>query len=151
MKLDLRVYEQPKDKRRKPKLIRGHVMEVAYSVPPRERTTPYQQDAGFQSPDHGMEGHMGYRCGECARSSPGACLGTPDGGDYWQNQQLKWQEQCDVLQNEYDHEVSAHYKVHVPTMLLAEGEVCNCPVPPDMPPKPSQPIERALVYRSFKR
>lgn len=91
-----------------------------------------------QSPGHGAEGHTGYRCGSCAAESGVAILAAPDTGNYWQNLQIAWQEQCDILFNQFDDAVATHFPLHT-------GPGCKtCPTKPEMPPKPIKPNERAL-------
>lgn len=87
---------------------------------------------------HGVEGHIGYRCGQCAQQSDVVILLADSGGDYWQNLQLKWQEECDIVQNTFDTAVATHFPDHQPY------DCASCPVPGKMPVKPNPPAERAI-------
>jgi len=89
-------------------------------------------------PIHGDDGHIGFRCYACAQISDTSILLADDSVDYWQNLQLNWQEQCDLLQNKYDNDIASHFPNHV-----AIG--CEeCPKPYAMPLKPIAPAERAF-------
>lgn len=103
-----------------------------------DRPTAFQQSV----PDdvaHGVDGHLGYRCYQCSQIS-GAMIQLADpGGDYWQNLQLLWQEQCDIVQNEFDASVATHFPDHQPYNCK------GCPVPGEMPTKPLPPAERAVA------
>lgn len=87
--------------------------------------------------EHGVNGHSGFRCLECARISGRMNSIEADSGDYWQNQQISWQEDCDNLIVAFNEEVADHFPVHTPF-----GKCISCPVAPQMPPKPNPPIER---------
>lgn len=87
---------------------------------------------------HGVEGHIGYKCGQCAREAPVVIQLADSGGEYWQNLQLLWQEECDVLQNSFDADVAAHFPNHKPIGCT------ECPTPFAMPVKPNPPSERAV-------
>jgi len=128
-------------RKRSPKVWSGR------GIHPDERPTAEQLSPHLDDPVHGDEGHIGYRCYQCAQVSTVRVLLQPNSGDYWQTMQINWQEQCDLLQHEYDVAVGEHYKVHIPAMLDANNE-CECPIPPDMPPKPIMPAERALSQRA---
>jgi len=55
---------------------------------------------------------------------------------WWQRQQIRWQEECDVIFRQFDNDVAAHFPQHL-------GPNCsNCPTPPPMPEKPKPPFER---------
>lgn len=86
---------------------------------------------------HGEPGHNGYRCILCAEQSPSRVAATDHSLDHWQTQQIDWQEQCDKLQIEFDEEVSSHFPEHKPQGCT------SCPTPPEYPPKPTRPIDRA--------
>lgn len=87
---------------------------------------------------HGVVGHQGYRCYQCAHQSGITIQLAETGGDYWQNLQLAWQEECDVLQNKFDAEVAAHFPDHFPIGCQ------TCPTTFEMPVKPLPPAERAV-------
>lgn len=91
--------------------------------------------------EHGMEGHKGFRCLECARISPNMIGIVSDGGDYWQNKQIAWQEECDVVFRAFDDAVAAHFPNHLPQNCQ------SCPVPPALPERPNPPAERRLDLR----
>jgi len=87
--------------------------------------------------DHGVNGHTGFRCLECSRIS-GTSMNAveSDSGDYWQNKQLGWQEECDVLMSGFQVAVAEHFPVH---KLIG----CpNCPKAPELPVRPNPPVER---------
>lgn len=88
---------------------------------------------------HGEEGHNGFRCGICARESPGMLAITDHGIDYWQDKQLEWQEECDMVMSQFDSDVADHFPVHRPG-----DPTCDCPLKPTLPMKPNPPFERAL-------
>lgn len=88
---------------------------------------------------HGVAGHSGWRCGDCAREAVNVTKVAVHGVDYWQNQQIAWQEECDKLQVEFDVRVADHFPEHLP-------QNCElCPSAPIMPAKPFPPVERALT------
>lgn len=86
--------------------------------------------------DHGINGHTGWRCLECARDGEQMNAVESDGGDYWQNKQIAWQEDCDNLIVGFNEQVADHFPDHRPFGCV------NCPVAPLMPAKPNPPIER---------
>ncbi len=85
---------------------------------------------------HNVNGHTGWRCVECARDSPEMVGITPNGGDYWQNKQIDWQEDCDVLMAGFQVAVADHFPYHRPFGCV------TCPKAPELPAKPNPPIER---------
>lgn len=88
--------------------------------------------------NHGEEGHIGYRCGQCAREATDTIEITLDTVDYWQAKQLDWQEECDRIQVDFDERSAAHWPEH-------KAVNCQeCPKTIPMPVKPNPPIERAL-------
>ena len=87
---------------------------------------------------HGVEGHIGLRCYQCAFQSGITVQLAATGGSYWQNLQLQWQEECDVVQNTFDEAVATHFPNHKPY------DCDSCPVPGKMPIKPLPPAERAV-------
>lgn len=89
--------------------------------------------------EHGTEGHVGYMCGQCARDGPNPIFASEDTIDLWQDRELVWQEECDMLQNAFDDAVSEHFPVHKPVGCL------TCPKTPTMPVKPVRRAERALT------
>lgn len=113
-------------------------------IPPDERPTSYELSVP-EDPSHGVDGHSGYRCYQCALISPGLVMIAVAGGDYWQNLQLSWQEECDKLQNLYDDAVALHFPIHIDSRLLGKDETCDCPKPQQMPPKPIPPAERSVT------
>ncbi len=90
---------------------------------------------------HGVEGHIGYRCGQCASASPTGVRVTDHGIDYWQNKQLQWQEECDSQMHGYNMAKSLHEEgpTHLPINCV------GCPQPTPLPSKPVPPFERALT------
>lgn len=89
-------------------------------------------------PAHGLEGHTGYRCKECAMGSKNPILVESDSGDYWQTKQIRWQEEVDDLHNQFNAQIEAHFPSH-----QAIG-CSSCPKSPAMPAKPMPPVERAV-------
>jgi len=85
---------------------------------------------------HNVNGHTGFRCIECARESPVMVSIVDDGGDYWQNVQIQWQEECDKVMSAFDEAVAIHFPVHQPQNCQ------TCPVKPILPEKPNPPVER---------
>ncbi len=108
---------------------------------PDERPTSYE----LSVPDdtiHGELGHIGYRCYICAQLSSVMIQAASSGGEYWQNKQLLWQEECDKLQNQFDADVAAHFPDHYPIGCK------TCPTTFEMPPKPLPPSERAIAQNA---
>lgn len=123
--------------------------EAPPSKPMDERLDPDDWSLFAESTPHGIEGHTGWRCRQCAMESQTVSLIASDTGEYWQNMQLAWQEECDRLQNEYDDANAKHLlEDHVPKILRGKDETCNCPVPAQMPIKPNPPAERAWKHRA---
>lgn len=85
---------------------------------------------------HNINGHTGWRCLECARDSGTMNAIESDGGDYWQNKQLGWQEACDVLMAGFQVAVADHFPNHRPFGCV------TCPEAPELPVKPNPPVER---------
>lgn len=82
--------------------------------------------SGSQSTDSGVH-EPAHRCSICARQSAGY-VGVTDffGTDHWQQVQLDWNAECDLM-------VRAHLPQHT-------GPGCkDCP---EYPPKPVKPYER---------
>jgi len=102
-----------------------------------DRPTAYEMSVPDDTP-HSTKGHIGYRCGGCALVSEIQIRIASDGGEYWQNKQLLWQEECDELQNQFDKDVASHWPEH--KAIGCE----DCPKVYEMPPKPMPPFERAL-------
>lgn len=95
--------------------------------------------------NHGEIGHLGFRCGQCARDGPNMMAVQPSTADYWQDRQLMWQEECDTIQVRFDEAVAAHFPEH-------KAMNCDtCPETQTMPPKPNPPIERALKQQGIDR
>lgn len=103
---------------------------------PDERPTSYELE--LDDVNHGVDGHIGFRCYQCSQISGTTIRAADNSGEYWQNLQLDWQEKCDELQNQYDRMVAAHFPVHLPVSCP------DCPSPLQMPPKPVPPAERAI-------
>ncbi len=84
-----------------------------------------------QSAPHGFPGHTGYKCMQCAVLSDGAVMiYTPDNGrDVYQDQLLKWNEDCDHLREQH--------MIHCATPL----DRCKNGHWP-MPGRPTLPMER---------
>jgi len=95
---------------------------------------------------HGLDGHIGFRCLECARVAiDGMTAVESSSQDYWQNLQLDWQEECDILQSKFDKDVTAHLPFHIPPKLFGSTVIpqCkSCPIPAALPLKPNPPKER---------
>lgn len=97
-------------------------------------------------PEHGEEGHTGFRCVQCAMESgyydvndvwvPTTVLIESSSGDAWQTKQIVWQEACDVVFRKFDDDTADHFPVHEPRGCT------TCPEKPDLPPKPVKPIDR---------
>jgi len=85
---------------------------------------------------HNVNGHTGFRCLECARTSNNMISIVQDGGDYWQNKQISWQEECDTVMSMFDERVAEHFPEH----LAKNCEIC--PSKPILPTKPNPPVER---------
>jgi len=108
-------------------------------VHPEERPTAYQLSDLDNDGAHGSDGvHSGYRCYQCAQQSGSSILLASDSGEYWQNKQLDWQEECDVIQSNFDLEVANHFPLHLAI------DCKSCPKTGVMPKKPEPPAERAL-------
>jgi len=87
----------------------------------------------------------GYRSSVSAADSVSQCKIQPTTVDYWQDKQLAWQEDCDVVMVQFDRDVADHFPVHQP-MDMKTGQVCpTCPQRPILPLKPHPPVERALT------
>lgn len=103
-----------------------------------KRKSVWEQDYDRRGPEHGVDGHIGWRCGICALMNPNAVVISPNSGDFWQNKQIHWQEACDIVFRAYDDAVADHFPVHMP-------QNCGfCPTKPHLPPKPVPPVERSL-------
>lgn len=89
-------------------------------------------------PQHGVEGHIGFRCGECAEASENMCQVAPTSADYWQTKQIRWQELVDISLRAFDDSVAAHFPDHKAV------DCPDCPVPLALPQKPVSPTERAV-------
>lgn len=89
---------------------------------------------------HGVPGHHGYLCRQCAFLSEITVQAAPTGADHWQNLQIAWQEDCDIVFRQHDVDTWQHMSsgTHQPVNCLL------CPVPPVMPVKPEPPYERAI-------
>ncbi len=103
-----------------------------------ERPTAYEQELKINRPGtpHGADGHTGFRCGECALESPEVVKAVPSSADYWQDKQIAWQEQIDILMREFDVDMSDHLPNHLPVNCT------TCPRPKALPTKPLPPQER---------
>jgi len=106
-----------------------------------ERPSAFEQELD-EIADHGLDGHIGVRCYQCAQLSDIMIQLASDGGEYWQNKQLLWQEECDELQNKFDLDVATHWPNHQPIGCT------TCPVVYDMPEKPLPPSERAIGHNA---
>lgn len=101
------------------------------------------QKKSAQGAEHGTLGHNGFRCGQCAGLSSDSKITANDHGvDYFQNKQIGWQEECDVIMSQFQTDVADHFPDHLPQNCQ------TCPVKPDLPPKPMPPIERSLGKRN---
>lgn len=106
---------------------------------PDDKRTSHEIDRekGNNQVQHGVEGHTGWKCGQCAHESETPSVIYPrDADDIWQDKQLFWQEQCDVIFRDFDTAVAEHFPDHLPQNCT------TCPVKPTMPPKPVRPYER---------
>jgi len=108
-----------------------------------DRYSAYELDTQLrEKAPHGVEGHLGWRCKECAMLAAVVVFAEPLGPDHWQNKQIAWQEECDVVMVAFDASVAAHFPVHLP-------QNCNtCPVKPILPPKPVAPVERVTAQKA---
>lgn len=88
---------------------------------------------------HDTEGHIGYRCSQCAQQSRGGVRVTEHGIDYWQNKQIAWQEECDTIMHNHNNAITEHLPEHKPV------DCTECPQQPDLPKKPEPATERALT------
>jgi len=96
---------------------------------------------------HGEFAHMGYRCVQCARDAEFEVEITQDTADYWQGQQIAWQEMCDMVMSGFDEAVAEHFPEHIPLNLkTGEPRCTTCPVKPILPIKPNPPIERSRQH-----
>lgn len=127
------------NKRNNPKTADSGIDEPYHGkgIAPDERMTSYELTWPVDH-EHGHPDHEGLRCAECALMSPNACIIHPSSGDYWQDLQIKWQEQCDVIFRRFDDAVAAHFPDHQPQGCM------SCPPKPILPVKPTMPFERAL-------
>ncbi len=96
-------------------------------------------DFRVPDPEHGGPDHLGVYCGYCALLSGVQVQAAPTGGDHWQNLQLRWQEECDIVFRAFDDAVADHFPDHEPV------NCDTCPSPPNLPEKPVRPIERAIA------
>jgi len=96
--------------------------------------------------DHGVPGHLGYRCVQCARVAETRVEITQDSTGYWQGKQISWQEDCDEIMTQFDEDVAIHFPIHIPAVAtgsnVGESRCTTCPVKPILPVKPNPPIER---------
>lgn len=88
--------------------------------------------------NHGELGHIGYRCGKCAIESGNSISLNTHGVDHWQDKQIAWQEECDVIMSQFQTDVAEHFPNHT------SSKYCNCPDKPVLPVKPAPPVERSL-------
>jgi len=103
----------------------------------------YPAEQLFGDPEHGVQGHVGHRCGPCAYLATEHIVEiSPTGPDHWQNLQLSWQEDCDVIFRQFDDAVAAHFPQHLP------ANCPDCPETPPLPPKPIPPVERATAQNA---
>jgi len=88
--------------------------------------------------EHGAPDHdkYTYRCYQCALESLSTSMIYPDNTDYWQDKQLKWQEECDGIMADFDRRVAIHFPQHQPVNCQ------SCPMTGILPPKPEPPWER---------
>lgn len=89
--------------------------------------------------NHGEEGHIGYRCAQCAYLSGAMVSMNEHGIDHWQDKQIAWQEECDKRMSAFDVAVAEHFPVH-----RERDPLCECPQRPNLPEKPAPPFERSL-------
>ncbi len=107
---------------------------------------PYvEADQLYNDPDHGMDGHIGHRCKQCAYLSGKTVAIAPAGPDHWQSLQIAWQEQCDVIFRQFDDAVAAHFPKHLP------ANCPDCPETPPLPIKPVAPVERSTAQNARDR
>ncbi len=137
------------DKKKPKKLKRGELAPLhdddwnGRGIAPSEReSSHHHEDLMMNEPPHGEPGHGGYKCSECAQEGKNQVRIHPNTGDYWQTKQIEWQEQCDVIFRQFDDDVAAHFPQHLPRGCE------NCPEPPELPPKPIVPVERAMQQES---
>ncbi len=65
-----------------------------------DRPSSYEIDRskGNRKTVHGEPGHTGWKCAQCGMEAKVVVSAfPPHDDDHWQDQQLKWQEECDVL------------------------------------------------------
>jgi len=65
-----------------------------------DRKSAHQIDRehGNRVTEHGEEGHTGWKCIKCAMLAKDVVSAFPEhDDDHWQDTQLKWQEECDIL------------------------------------------------------
>ena len=108
-----------------------------------DRPTAYELDSeANEDVDHGVDGHSGYKCGQCALASGRAVVVYPDTLDFWQDLQIAWQEDCDVIFAAFDDSVATHFPNHLAVNCK------SCPVKPKLPVKPEPPNERRHINQS---
>ncbi len=110
-------------------------------IPYDERKTAYEQDYEILKPNiqHGVEGHTGYKCALCAAEShnPMHAYAFDSRADRHQNALIKWGEECDGIQTQFQKDSEAHWTEHQPN-----NPKCDCPKIQPMPPKPELDLER---------
>lgn len=113
-----------------------------------DRQSSYQLDraSGNRMTAHGEPGHTGWKCIGCAMEAPTVVsVFPPYDDDAWQDVQLKWQEECDVLQNEK----IDHLPDHTPAKGPCHPRSRKCVIYTQQPEKPVKQFER-LNNRVFK-
>ncbi len=108
-----------------------------------DRPSAYQIDhsKGNNYIAHGEEGHTGFKCSACAMMSEN-CVSAfpPHDDDHWQDQQLKWQEECDKLHSQKINHLPSH------TPQVAQSDCCperaQCCIYQNDPAKPIKQFER---------
>lgn len=108
-----------------------------------DRKTAYQIDqAKTADVPHGVPGHIGFKCGQCARLAQSCVRGLPTDHDYWQDKQIRWQEEVDTKLREFDDSVAAHFPDHKAV------DCPDCPSTAALPVKPTPPQERAVAQNA---
>lgn len=108
-----------------------------------DRKSAHQLDneAGNRKTAHGEEGHTGWKCAGCAMEADIVVSAfPPHDDDHWQDQQLIWQEKCDVLHSKK----IDHLPVHQPNNMSSECSVVReeCILYEKDPIKPIKQFER---------
>lgn len=114
-----------------------------------DRQTSYEIDRskGNRKTVHGEPGHTGWKCAECGMEA-GTVVSAfpPHDDDHWQDVQLKWQEECDVLHSAKINHLPSHQPNNTSSICSVLREECVL-YRPD-PTKPIKQFER-LNSRKF--